>query len=135
MKFQREGIDYGKLPEEEKEAWDALEWDDSGNIPTRVEAAALNAWLFNEDTVDKVLGRLMAKGLRVRGGDLIGKTIIFAKNQRHAEFIVERFDANYSLYKGAYTRAIHHGVNYAQTLIDDFSAPEMRRGCRAQSTG
>jgi len=124
VKFQREGIDYNKLPDEEKEAWDALEWDDSGNIPTRVEAAALNAWLFNEDTIDRVLAHLMENGLRVKGGDRIGKTIIFAKNQRHADFIVERFDANYPLYKGAFTRAIHHGVNYAQTLIDDFSSPE-----------
>jgi type I restriction enzyme R subunit len=124
VKFPREGIDYNNLPDEEKEAWDALEWDDTGNIPTRVEPAALNAWLFNEDTVDKVLAHLMENGLRVKGGDRIGKTIIFAKNQRHAEFIVERFDVNYPLYKGVFTRAIHHGVNYAQTLIDDFSSPE-----------
>ena len=124
VKFQREGIDYNKLSDEEKEAWDALEWDDSGNIPTRVEAAALNAWLFNEDTVDKVLAHLMENGLRVKGGDRIGKTIIFAKNQAHAEFIVERFDANYPRYRGAFCRSIHHGVNYAQTLIDDFGTPE-----------
>jgi type I restriction enzyme, R subunit len=124
VKFPREGIDYDKLPDEEKEAWDALEWDDTGDVPTRVEAAALNAWLFNEDTVDKVLAHLMENGLRVKGGDRIGKTIVFAKNQSHAEFIVERFDVNYPQYKGAFTRAIHHGVNYAQTLIDDFGSPE-----------
>ena len=124
VKFQREGIDYDKLSDEEKEAWDALEWDDTGNVPTRVEAAALNAWLFNEDTVDKVLAHLMENGLQVKGGDRIGKTIIFAKNQNHAEFIVERFDVNYPQYRGSFTRAIHHGVNYAQTLIDDFSIPE-----------
>ena len=124
VKFHREGIDYDKLSDEEKEAWDALEWDDSGNVPKRVEAAALNAWLFNEDTVDKVLAHLMENGLSVAGGDRIGKTIIFAKNQTHAEFIVERFDVNYPRYRGTFTRAIHHDVNYAQTLIDDFSSPE-----------
>jgi type I restriction enzyme, R subunit len=124
VKFHREGIDYDKLSDEEKEAWDALEWDDSGDVPTRVEAAALNAWLFNEDTVDKVLAHLMQNGLQVKGGDRIGKTIIFAKNTTHAEFIVERFDTNYPRYRGTFTRAIHHGVNYAQTLIDDFSSPE-----------
>ena len=37
---------------------------------------------------------------------------------------MERFDANYPRYRGTFTRAIHHGVNYAQTLIDDFSSPE-----------
>jgi len=124
LRFQREGIDYDKLPDIEKEMWDALEWDDDGNIPTRVEAAALNAWLFNEDTVDKVLAHLMEHGLRVKGGDRIGKTIIFAKNQAHADFIIERFDANYPQFKGAFARTIHHGVNYAQSLIDDFSATE-----------
>jgi type I restriction enzyme R subunit len=124
LKFQREGIDYDKLPEQEKETWDALEWEDDGNIPSRVEAAALNAWFFNEDTVDKVLAHLMENGLAVKGGDRIGKTIIFAKNQAHAEFIVGRFDANYPKYKGAFARTIHHGVTYAQNLIDDFSSTD-----------
>jgi type I restriction enzyme R subunit len=57
----------------------------------------------------------------VAGGDRIGKTIIFAKNQAHANFIVERFDANYPKFKGAFARTIHTGVTYAQSLIDDFS--------------
>ena len=33
--------------------------------------------------------------MKVAGGDRLGKTIIFAKNHDHAEFIVERFDTNY----------------------------------------
>jgi len=124
VKFQREGIDYDKLSDEEKEAWDEIEWDDSGTIPTRVEAAALNAWLFNEDTVDKVLAHLMENGIRVKAGDRIGKTIIFAKNQAHAEFIIKRFDVNYPEYKGTFARAIYHEVKYVQTLIDDFGSAE-----------
>ena len=40
LKFQREGIKYDDLPDEEKEQWDALEWEDDGSIPDRVEAAA-----------------------------------------------------------------------------------------------
>ncbi len=88
-----------------------------------MEAAALNAWLFNEDTVDRVLAHLMTEGQRVAGGDRIGKTIIFAKNQAHADFIVQRFDVNYPKYKGAFARTVHHGVSYAQSLIDDFSSP------------
>jgi type I restriction enzyme, R subunit len=121
VKFQREGITYDNLSDEEKELWDATEWDEDGNIPSQIAAPALNAWLFNEDTVDKVLAHLMDNGIKVKGGDRLGKTIIFAKNQAHAEFIVERFDANYPQYKGAFARTIHHGVKYAQSLIDDFS--------------
>lgn len=51
LKFQREGIKYENLSEEEKEQWDALEWDESGQRPDSVEAEAVNKWLFNKDTV------------------------------------------------------------------------------------
>ena len=67
---------------------------------SRSSAEAVNKWLFNADTVDKVLEHLMTHGLKVAGGDRLGKTIIFAKNQAHAEFIAERFDANYPHLQG-----------------------------------
>src|SRR5690606_36276720 len=121
LRFQREGIGYDQLSEEEKDQWDALEWDEDGNVPDRVEAEAVNRWLFNKDTVDKVLEHLMTRGLKVAGGDRLGKTIIFAKNQQHAEFIAERFDANYPHLKGAFARVITFKTEYAQSLIDDFS--------------
>ena len=121
LKFQREGIKYDDLSEEEKDEWDALEWDEDGGVPARVEAEAVNRWLFNTDTVDKVLGHLMTRGLTVAGGDRLGKTIIFAKNQDHAEFIAERFNANYPHLKGAFARVITFRSEYAQSLIDDFS--------------
>ncbi len=40
-----------------------------------MNAEALNKWLFNEDTVDKVLATLMTHGQKVAGGDRLGKTI------------------------------------------------------------
>jgi type I restriction enzyme R subunit len=86
-----------------------------------VEAAAVNKWLFNIDTVDKVLEHMMTRGQCVAGGDLLGKTILFAKNQDHAEFIKERFDANYPHYKGEFARIITFKTEYAQSLIDSFS--------------
>ena len=123
LKFQREGIKYDDLSEEEQEDWDALEWSEDGTIPDRVEAEAVNKWLFNKDTVDKVLEHLMTRGLKVAGGDRLGKTIVFAKNHAHAEFIAERFNANYPHYKGEFARVIDFQVTYAQSLIDDFSNP------------
>ena len=33
LKFEREGIHYDDLPEEEKEAWDAVEWDEDVSGP------------------------------------------------------------------------------------------------------
>lgn len=123
LKFQRQGITYAELSEEEKEQWDALEWDEDGNTPARVEAEAVNKWLFNEDTVDKVLEHLMRRGQKVAGGDLLGKTIIFAKNQDHAEFIAKRFNVHHPHYKGLFARTVYHGLPYAQSVIDDFSNP------------
>ena len=121
LKFQREGIRYDDLPEEEKEQWDAVEWSEDGTTPQQVEPDAVNKWLFNKDTVDKVLEHLMTRGLKVAGGDRLGKTIIFAKNQKHAEFIADRFNANYPHHKGAFARVITFETDYVQSLIDDFS--------------
>jgi len=124
LKFQREGITYDELSEEDKDQWDALEWDDEGTVPTQVEAEAVNRWLFNKDTVDKVLAHLMTRGLTVAGGDRLGKTILFAKNQAHADFIAERFNANYPHYRGEFARVITFKTEYAQSLIDSFSNKE-----------
>jgi type I restriction enzyme R subunit len=124
LKFQREGIKYAELSEEDREQWDELEWDDTGLVPDQVEAQAVNKWLFNIDTVDKVLQHLMTNGLHVAGGDRLGKTILFAKNQAHADFISERFDANYPHLKGQFARVITFKTEYAQSLIDAFSLKE-----------
>ncbi len=121
LRFQREGIDYNGLSDEEKAAWDDLEWTEEGEVPNRVEAEAVNKWLFNIDTVDKVLQHLMTRGQKVASGDKIGKTIIFAKNQAHANFIEDRFNRNYPHYKGSFARTITFQTGYAQSLINAFS--------------
>lgn len=120
LRFLREGIRYDDLSEAEKEQWDMLEWDED-DVPDSVSAAAVNKWLFNADTVDKVLAHVMTHGLKVEGGDRLGKTIIFAKNQAHAEFIEERFNAAYPRLAGHFARVITFKTDYAQSLIDDFS--------------
>lgn len=123
LKFQRQGIKYSELSEEEKAQWDELDWGENG-APDEIDPAALNNWLFNEQTVDLVLQHLMTKGERVASGDRLGKTIIFAKNNRHAEYIAERFNMNYPEYKGHFARVITYQTEYAQSLIDNFSVKE-----------
>lgn len=120
LRFVRQGIRYDDLSEEEKEQWDAIEWDDTGAVPTQVDAPAMNKWLFNADTVDKVLEHLMTHGLKVASGDRLGKTIIFAKNHEHAQFIAGRFDVNYPHLKGSFARVIDYQTEYAQSLLEDF---------------
>ncbi|WP_427385126.1 DEAD/DEAH box helicase family protein [Janibacter sp. G56] len=118
--FLRSGIRYDELTEEEKDQWDTLDWGEDGP-PDEVGAEELNRFLFNEDTVDKVLGTLMTQGYKVAGGDRLGKTIVFAKSQKHAEFIEKRFNLAYPELAGEFARVITHGTPYAQSLIDDFS--------------
>jgi type I restriction enzyme R subunit len=118
--FLRQGIKYDELSAEEREQWDLLDWED-GDPPDEVDAAAVNKWLFNADTVDKVLQDLMTNGRTVAGGDKLGKTIVFARSKKHADFIVERFDVNYPQYAGHFARVIVSGPSYVQSLIDEFS--------------
>lgn len=125
LKFQRQGIRYDELSEDEKDQWDELEWHEDGEEPPdEVSADAVNKWLFNQDTVDKVLETLMTHGHKVAGGDRLGKTIVFAKNNAHANFIAQRFDANYPERAGAFARVITYQTEYAQSLIDAFSQKE-----------
>jgi type I restriction enzyme, R subunit len=125
LKFQREGIKYNELSDQEKKEYEIKFGDPSdGDVPDEITSGALNKWLFNTDTVDKVLGNLMENGLKVQNGDRLGKTIIFAKNQKHAEFIQERFDKNYPHYKGNFARLITSHENYAQSVLDDFYKKE-----------
>ncbi|MFP4108619.1 MAG: DEAD/DEAH box helicase family protein, partial [Desulfonatronovibrio sp.] len=127
LKFPREGISYDSLSEEEKEQWESLDWGDDVDehgLPTQVNASAINNWLFNKDTVDKVLKHLMENGHKVEAGDRLAKTIIFARNHDHAVFIEERFNYHYPHLAGHFARVIDNRVNYAQSLIDDFSSKD-----------
>ena len=125
LKFQREGVTYNELSPEEQVEYEEKFWDEeNGGMPERIESSALNNWLFNTDTVDKVLEHLMRYGVKVAGGDRLGKTIIFAKNHNHALFIQERFDKSYPHLKGTFCRVIDNYETYAQSILDDFSVKE-----------
>lgn len=93
-------------------------------MPDFIPSAQLNKFVFNETTVDTVLQDLMERGIRVAGGDRLGKTIIFAQNKRHAEFILERFNKLYPKYRGTFAQRVICDDTYAQTIIDDFKIPE-----------
>lgn len=124
LKFQREGIKYSELSEKEKQEYEEKFGDPSNeDAPDFIGSSALNKWLFNIDTVDKVLDHLMTNGIKVEGGDKLGKTIIFAKNHQHALFIEERFNKNYPQYSGKFLRVIDNYESKAQSLLDKFTNP------------
>lgn len=114
------GINYDDLSAEDKEQFEDT-FDDDENIDKEISNSAINQWLFNADTIDLVLNKLMDNGLRVEGGDKLGKTIIFAKNSRHAQAIVQRFNTIYPQYGGDFAKVVDYSVKYVDTIIDDFS--------------
>ena len=63
----------------------------------------------------------MEHGHTVDGGDRLAKTILFARNHTHAQFIEERFNHHYPQHKGYFARVIDHYATYPQSLLDDFS--------------
>ena len=122
FKFLRSGVKYQDLsPEEKLEYEEKFQDEETGEVPSHVNAAAINKWLFNADTVDQALRLLMERGIKVEGGDQLGKTIVFARTHEHAEFIVSRFDLNYPHLKGQFAQVIDSHNAYAQSLLDDFS--------------
>ena len=122
-KFIEEGITYDDLSDEDKERYED-DFAEDGLMPDFIPSNELNKFVFNETTVDIVLQDLMERGIRVAGGDRIGKAIIFAQNKRHAEFILERFNKLYPQYNGTFAQRIICDDTYAQTIIDDFKIAE-----------
>ncbi|CAK2471397.1 type I restriction enzyme, R subunit [Vibrio crassostreae] len=124
-KFLREGVKYKDLSPEEQE-----EWENKAELEDRDEVlpSEVNKFLFNENTAEKMFAQLMSKddrgGIHVEGGDVIGKTIIFAANNDHAVFLEKMFNKNYPKWAGKLARVITFKETYAQSLIDEFSGDE-----------
>ena len=118
--YIRNGIKYNELSDEEKEEFEDTFADDE-DVKDTIAPEAMFNWVFNENTIDQVLSLLMEKGLKVESNDKLGKTIIFAKNHKHAESIEKRFNLLYPQYKGHFARVIDNHIKYASNIIEDFS--------------
>lgn len=123
LKFIQNGLVYDELSEEDKKTYENTFEDENGEIPDSIDSSALNDWIFNEDTIKKVFHILMTNGLKVDYGNKIGKSIIFAKNHRHAEKIFEVFGKEYPHLVG-YAKVIDNYLNYSQSAIDEFADPK-----------
>ena len=123
--FTRAGIKYADLSEREKEEYENLFSDPvTGDYPAEIASAALNRWLFNKPTVESFIRNLMEAGIKIEGGDLLGKTIVFALSTDHAIFIVKCFDEAFPRWAGKFCARIDYSLGKdAQPLIDKFSDP------------
>ncbi|MCH5270783.1 MAG: DEAD/DEAH box helicase family protein [Lachnospiraceae bacterium] len=124
LKFVEQGIVYDELSEADKEIYEDTFETEDGEIPEKISSSALNTWIFNEDTIKQVLHILMTDGIKINYGETLGKTIIFAKNHRHAEKILEIFNKEYpylSKNGQSFAKVIDNYMTYAQSAIDEFS--------------
>lgn len=124
LKFIEQGIVYDDLSDEDKEIYEETFKDENGAVPEVIGSSALNTWIFNKDTIRKVLHILMTDGLKIGYGERLGKTIIFAKNHDHAEKIFEVFHEEYPYLPNDYAKVIDNRIHYAQSAIDEFSDPK-----------
>lgn len=123
----RRGIRYDDLTEEEKASFeDTFADDDSIDFTgTEIEGTKLGKSIINLGTIDAMLNDLMKNGLKVDGGDTLGKTIIFATSHIQAEKIVERFQKIYPKLGMDFCKLIDSHVEGNLTLIEQF---EVRGG-------
>ncbi len=124
LKFIEQGIVYNDLSEEDKEEFEKTFIDEKGELPEKINSAALNTWIFNDDTIKKALSVVMVDGIKIDYGQKLGKTIIFAKNHEHAEKILEIFNREYphlSRNGQPFAKVIDNYMTYAQSAIDEFS--------------
>lgn len=126
-KIMREGIKYDELsPEEKAQLEKVFEYERinkalEGEPGRDIAASEIFTYIFNDDTISHVLQDLMSNGLKIKGSEEIGKTIIFAYNHRHAEMIVEKFNKLFPEYGPDYCALIDNYVTYADDLIDKFA--------------
>ena len=110
------GITYRECSDEERKQLDEA-FDDEP--PDRIESSRIFNTVYNQDTVDKVIDEVLERGLKVEGGETIGKTIVFAYNHKHADLIVKRIKERHP-HDDDWCQLVDNYVNYADTLVEKF---------------
>ena len=117
--FLREGIKGSSLTTDQ-----IREAEERGEDLTQLDfdAEQIDRAIHNKDTNRKVLRNLMENGLCLADGQTLGKTIIFARNHRHAVLLEELFNEMYPQYGGRFCKVIDNYVERAEHLIDEFKS-------------
>lgn len=120
--FLRRGIKWANLYEEQRKL---LEEDGFDENQIDFDREQLEEFVTNEDTNRFILENLMGNGIKV--GESIGKSIIFAKNIRHAKLLMELFDDMYPQYNGKLAAIIHSEIEKKEDLLNDFKEADRPR--------
>jgi type I restriction enzyme R subunit len=120
------GIIESKLTKDEREEMKRIfEYEKTikmieGDYKRDIKPDEIYSYIYNKDTIDKVLNNLMTKGLKVDNGSRIGKTIIFAYNHNHAVLIEERFGDLYPELGPDFCKTIDYRTPYSEATLLDF---------------
>lgn len=124
----RRGIKYDSLsPEEKAKLEDAFATGDDEALDflgAEIQGEKIGRSVINLGTINAMLNDLMKSGLKIEGGDKLGKTIIFASSHVEAEKIVERFYSLYPELGADFCALIDSRVEDGQHLIDLFEVRE-----------
>lgn len=128
-KFLTSGIVYDELSEEEKKEFEnEILNGEAATGNERIPSSELDKWLFNESTALKTLQFILKNGIKKRGGEELGKTIVFAKNQKHAHFLKDMFlKLDKSHFGNDYVKVITHNQPKSQVFIERFCDEDKER--------
>ena len=117
--FLREGIHYNDLSDDQKKKLEEDLGEEKAKN-TRIKGKDIGRKIFSESTDTIILENLMNNGIKDATGSLVGKTIIFAQRQDHAEHLEKLFVKLYPQYGSKVCKVIHNKVTRADALIDEF---------------
>lgn len=117
--FLRNGIHYRDLNDKQKQQLEEdLGYEKAQN--TTIAGKDIGRKIFSEDTDRIILENLMNNGIKDSTGSLVGKTIIFAQRQDHAEHLEKLFCKFYPQHGAKVCKVIHNAVPKVDSLIREF---------------
>lgn len=116
-KFLREGIKKDTLSDEQ-----IAQLENDGIDPNTLDfdSKSIDKSIYNKPTNAEIMRNLMENGIKDKDGQLPGKTIVFARNHKHAILLQTVFNEQYPQFAGKFCQVIDNYDPRAEQLIDDF---------------
>lgn len=121
--FLRDGIHYKDLSEPQKRQLEEDLGVEEAKLTT-IAGKDIGRKIFSEETDRIILENLINNGIKDATGSLVGKTIIFAQRQDHAEHLEKMFCQLYPQYGSKVCKVIHNAIPKVESLIKEFKKPD-----------
>ncbi|WP_276784155.1 DEAD/DEAH box helicase family protein [Thalassolituus oleivorans] len=120
--FLRDGIHYKDLTEEQQRQLEEDLGEEQAQ-KTTIAGKDIGRKIFSENTDRIILENLINNGIKDETGSLVGKTIVFAQRQDHAEHLEKLFCKLYPQYGTKVCKVIHNAIPHVESLIKEFKKP------------